>query len=234
MVDDLSASSLPSFAGGIAGLTSGPPLGFQGGFPCCLLSEVRITALLLGLQRGLTSGSLGSLRSGSLTSLSGQLGGSSLGDTGIASRPDRLPCHPPLDGGLALGLRPRSGCPLQLGFPRLCGCAQAVSKTGFLGPVHLNLWERLLAQRVDGFRSALATPYSRAWTTRPRLKSSRACRDGSLRSSSVRLSDGVTRSVEGCRLRSAEFLVALLQSQNRTTERWLSRANYVAGCVSKI
>jgi hypothetical protein len=35
------------------------------------------------------------------------------------------------------------------------------------------------------------------------------------------------------RLRSAEFPVALLQSQNRTTERRLSRANCVAGCVSK-
>ena len=50
--------------------------------------------------------------------------------------------------------------------------------------------KRLLAQGVDGFRSALITPYSRAWT-RPRLKNSRACRDGSLRRSSVRLSDGL-------------------------------------------
>jgi hypothetical protein len=39
--------------------------------------------------------------------------------------------------------------------------------------------ERLPAQRVDGFRSALATPYSSTWT-RPRLKSSRACRGGLL------------------------------------------------------
>src|SRR5438876_1781401 len=93
--------------------------------------------------------------------------------------------------------------------------------------------KRLLAQGFDGFKSALATPYSRAWT-RPRLKSSRACRDGSLRRSSVRLSNGVTTSVERCPLRSAEFPVALLQSQNRTTERRLSRANYVAGCISKI
>src|SRR6266404_6748740 len=92
--------------------------------------------------------------------------------------------------------------------------------------------KRLLAHAVDGFRSALATPYSRAWT-RPRLKSSRTCRDGSFRRSSVRLSDGVTTSVERCRLRSAEFPVALLQSQNLATERLLSRANYVAGCVSK-
>jgi len=52
---------------------------------------------------------------------------------------------------------------------------------------------------------------------------------------SVRLSDGIMTSVERCRLRyRAEFPVALLQSQNRTTERRLSRANYVAGCVSKI
>src|SRR5580692_9420432 len=58
----------------------------------------------------------------------------------------------------------------------------------------------------------------RGWT-RPRLKSSRASRDGSLRRSSVRLSDGVTTFVERCRLRSAEFPVALLlQSQNRMTE----------------
>src|SRR5216684_1457532 len=77
---------------------------------------------------------------------------------------------------------------------------------------------RVVAQTVDGFRSALATPYSRAWT-RPRLKSSRACRGGSLRRSSVRLSDEGTTSVERCRLRSADFPVALLlQSQNRTTE----------------
>src|SRR5712675_1886095 len=76
---------------------------------------------------------------------------------------------------------------------------------------------RVVAQTVDGFRSALGTPYSRAWT-RPRLKSSRASRDGSLRRSSVRLSDGVTTFVERCRLRSAEFPVALLQSQNRMTD----------------
>ena len=81
----------------------------------------------------------------------------------------------------------------------------------------LNVW-RVVAQTVDGFRSALATPYSRAWT-RPRLKSSRACRGGSLRRSSVCLSDEGTTSVERCRLRSADFPVALLlQSQNRTTE----------------
>jgi hypothetical protein len=60
----LSAFSLPSFARGIAGVASGLPLGFQGGFPCCLLSEFRIAGLLLGFQRGLTSGSLGGLRSG--------------------------------------------------------------------------------------------------------------------------------------------------------------------------
>ena len=44
------------------------------------------------------------------------------------------------------------------------GRAQAVGKTGVLGPVHLSLLrsrKRLLAQGIDGFRSALATPYSR-------------------------------------------------------------------------
>jgi len=60
----LSAFSLPSFAGGIAGITSGLPLGFQGGFPCCLLGEFRITGLLLSFQSIFTSGSLGDLRSG--------------------------------------------------------------------------------------------------------------------------------------------------------------------------
>jgi hypothetical protein len=59
-----SAFSLPSFAGGIAGVASGLPLGFHGGFPRCLLSEFRIAGLLLGFQRGLTSSSLGDLRSG--------------------------------------------------------------------------------------------------------------------------------------------------------------------------
>jgi hypothetical protein len=44
----LSTFSLPSFAGGIAGVTSGLPLGFQGGFPCCLLGEFRIAGRLLG------------------------------------------------------------------------------------------------------------------------------------------------------------------------------------------
>src|SRR5947209_7968591 len=176
--DDLSAFSLPSFAGGIAGVASGLPLGFQGGFPRDPLSEFRIAGLLLDFQRGLASGSLGELRSGqgsSLTSFSGQLGGFSLSDTGIASYPDRVPCHPPLNGGGALGLRPRSGCPLQLGLLCIRGCAQAVDKAGVLGPVHLSLLrsrKRLLAQGIDGFRSALATPYSRAWT-RPRSKSSR-------------------------------------------------------------
>ena len=55
--------------------------------------------------------------------------------------------------------------------------------------------------------------------TRPRLRSSRASRDGSLGRSSVRLSDGVTTFVERRRLRSAEFPVALLlQSQSRMDE----------------
>ena len=59
----LSAFSLSSFAGGIAGVASGLPFSFQGGFPRCLLSEFCIAGLLLGFQRGLTSGSLGDLRS---------------------------------------------------------------------------------------------------------------------------------------------------------------------------
>jgi hypothetical protein len=57
----LSAFSLPSFAGGIAGVASGLPLGFHGGFPRGPLNEFRIAGLLLGFQRGLTSGSLGDL-----------------------------------------------------------------------------------------------------------------------------------------------------------------------------
>jgi hypothetical protein len=60
----LSAFSLPSFAGGIAGVPWGLPLGFHGSFPRCLLSEFRIASLLLGFQRGLTSYNLGDLRSG--------------------------------------------------------------------------------------------------------------------------------------------------------------------------
>ena len=59
----LSALSLPSFARGIAGVARKLPLGFHGGFPRCLLSEFRIAGLLLGFQRGLTSGSLSHLRS---------------------------------------------------------------------------------------------------------------------------------------------------------------------------
>jgi hypothetical protein len=60
----LSAFSLPSFPGGIAGVASGLPFGFQGGFPCCPLSEFCIAGPLLGCQSGLTGGSLGGLRSG--------------------------------------------------------------------------------------------------------------------------------------------------------------------------
>jgi hypothetical protein len=59
----LSAFSLPRFAGGIAGVASGLPLGFQGGSPRCLLGEFRIAGLLLGFQRILTSSSLGGLHS---------------------------------------------------------------------------------------------------------------------------------------------------------------------------
>src|SRR5438874_12156873 len=44
----LSAFSLPSFAGGIAGVASGLPLFFHGGFPRGPLSEFRIAGLLLG------------------------------------------------------------------------------------------------------------------------------------------------------------------------------------------
>jgi hypothetical protein len=69
----LSAFSLPSFAGGIAGVASGLPLGFKDGFPRLALSEFliagfllgfqrSIAGLLLGFQRGLASGSLGGLR----------------------------------------------------------------------------------------------------------------------------------------------------------------------------
>ena len=60
----LSAFSLSSFAGGIAGVASGLPFSFQGGFPHCLLGEFRIAGRLLGFQRGLASGNLGGLRSG--------------------------------------------------------------------------------------------------------------------------------------------------------------------------
>src|SRR5271170_7647604 len=107
-------------------------------------------------------------------------------------------------------------------------------KTGILGPVHLSiLHSKKTAPGPRDRRFRARHAIFQGWT-RPRLKSSRASRDGSLRTSSVRLSDGVTTFVERCRLRSAEFPVALLQSQNRTTERRLIRANYVAGCVSKI
>src|SRR6266436_1939729 len=59
--------------------------------------------------------------------------------------------------------------------------ALRVGKTGVLRTVHLSLLrsrKRLLAQGIDGFRSALASPYSRAWDD-TRLKSWRACRGGS-------------------------------------------------------
>jgi len=132
----LSAFSLPSFAGGIAGVASGLLFCFRGGFPRDPLSEFRIAGLLLGFQGGLTSGSLGGQIS-SLTSFNGQLSGCSLSNTGIARHPDRLPRRSLLDSGRALGRRPRSGRPLQLGLFRICSCAQAVGETGVLGPTHL-------------------------------------------------------------------------------------------------
>src|ERR1700726_4380315 len=58
-IHDLSPFLLSSFAGGIAGVTSGLPLGFQGGFPRYLLREFRIAGRLLGFQHGLASGHLG-------------------------------------------------------------------------------------------------------------------------------------------------------------------------------
>src|SRR3984893_8940263 len=153
--------------------------------------------------------------------INSELGVSPLGDTGIASHPDRLPCCPPLDGSGALGCRPRSDCPFQLGLLRICGCAQAVGKTGVLGPVHLSLLRsKKTAPGPRDRRFQIGARHAIfQGRTRTRLKSSRASRDVSLRSSSVRLSDGVTTFVERCRLRSAEFPVALLlQSQNRMTE----------------
>ena len=60
----LSAFSLSSFAGGITGVASGLPFGFQGGLPRGLLSKFRVAGLLLSFQGGLMSGSLGDLRSG--------------------------------------------------------------------------------------------------------------------------------------------------------------------------
>ena len=85
----LSAFSLPGFAGGIAGVASGLPLCFRGGFPRRPLSVFRILDLLLGFHGGLASGSLGGLRSGqisSLTSFNGQLGGCSLRIPGEVAR----------------------------------------------------------------------------------------------------------------------------------------------------
>jgi hypothetical protein len=58
----------------LAGVASGLPLRFHGGFPRGPLSEFRIAGLLLGFQGDLTSGSFGGLRRGhgsSLTSFNG-------------------------------------------------------------------------------------------------------------------------------------------------------------------
>src|SRR6202048_1250050 len=127
-IDALSAFSFPSFACSIAGVASGLPLFFHGGFPRGPLSEFHIAGLLLGFQGGLTSGSRGGLCVGqgsSLLSFNGQLGGCSLSDTGIASHPDRVPCRAPLDSGRALGRRPGSGRPFHVGLFWLCRGRQA-------------------------------------------------------------------------------------------------------------
>jgi len=63
-IDELSAFSLPSFAGGVAGVASGLSLCFLGGFPRYPLGEFRIAGFLLSFQSGLTSGSFGGLSSG--------------------------------------------------------------------------------------------------------------------------------------------------------------------------
>jgi hypothetical protein len=70
----LSAFSLPSFAGCIAGVASSLPLGFRGGFPRDPLSEFGISGLLLSFEGDLTSGNFSGLRRGqgdSLTSFDG-------------------------------------------------------------------------------------------------------------------------------------------------------------------
>jgi hypothetical protein len=58
----LSALSLLSFAGGIAGVASDLPLGFHGCFPRGPLSEFHIVGRLLSFQGSFTSGSLRDLR----------------------------------------------------------------------------------------------------------------------------------------------------------------------------
>ena len=60
----LSALSLASLAGGIAGIASSLPFGFKDGFPLHPLSEFLIAGLLLGFQRCLPSGRLSGLRRG--------------------------------------------------------------------------------------------------------------------------------------------------------------------------
>jgi hypothetical protein len=137
----LFAFSLPSFAGGIAGVTSGLSLGFQGGLARGLLGKFHIAGLLVSFHGGFTSGSLGDLRrdeGSSLTSFLGQLGSFPLGDTDIARGPDSFPCGSPFGGGGTLGRRSCLGGSLQLRLLRLCGGAQAVGKTGVLRSVHLN------------------------------------------------------------------------------------------------
>ena len=67
----LSAFSLPSLAGGIAGVASGLPLGFRGGFPRGPLSEFRIPGVLLGFQGDLTSGGFSGLSRCQRSSLTG-------------------------------------------------------------------------------------------------------------------------------------------------------------------
>jgi hypothetical protein len=133
----LSAFSLSSFAGGIAGVASGLPLFFHGGFPHGPLSEFRISGLLLSFHGGLTCSSLGSLRSGqrsSLASFNGQLGGSSLSDTGIAatliaSRAARCSTATGLSAA-DLARAARSNC----AFFAFAAALRRSSKRVFLGP----------------------------------------------------------------------------------------------------
>ncbi len=134
--------SLPGFAGGIAGVTSGLRLSFGGGLPGDPGGIFGLPGLLFGLQGGFTSGGLGKLRSGQVSGparFRGCFGSLPLRNPGIASFLDLIPRRPALGGGGAIGGGPGLGDALQQRLLRLCGCTQAISKIVSWGLVHLIL-----------------------------------------------------------------------------------------------
>jgi hypothetical protein len=134
--------SFPSFTGCIAGVAGGLRFGFSRCLPCNPIRIFGFAGLSFGLQSDLSRGELGCLRGGkvsSVPSFRGHSGSLPLGNTSIASPASLVPSRPALGSCGAIGGSFRADGALQLGLLRVCRRAQAISKIGALGLVHLIL-----------------------------------------------------------------------------------------------